>query len=118
MSTYKLHWKHGDSEIVRGSSPEQAMTLAGYSAGALAALDYYEKLTPDIEQYDHHGKEVSVMTELKGLHREHCLCYVCQKFEPGSVNNCQIAQDLFQFCVKNHVVTPVYECHVFCEKED
>ena len=30
-----------------------------------------------IERYDHHGKSVAVRTELKGKHREHCLCFVC-----------------------------------------
>ena len=28
-----------------------------------------------IVKYEHHGTEVSVKSELKGKHREHCLCF-------------------------------------------
>jgi hypothetical protein len=38
---YTLFWLTGDSEIVKGDSPSQAMTLAGYSNGALRALDFW-----------------------------------------------------------------------------
>ena len=41
MNTYTLYWKTGDREIVEGDTPGQAMTLAGYSRGALRALDFY-----------------------------------------------------------------------------
>lgn len=66
-----------------------------------------------IERYEHHGRTVAVESELKGKHREHCLCYACQHFAPGQVGNCPIAQGLYEFCVAHHVVTPVYECAGF-----
>jgi len=67
------------------------------------------------ECYSHHGKTVWVRKALKGLHRKHCLCFSCTKFHPGSSGNCPIAQALFQACIDNHVVTPVWECHCFRE---
>lgn len=41
MNTYTLFWKTGKAETVKGNDPAQAMTLAGYSQGALGALDFY-----------------------------------------------------------------------------
>jgi hypothetical protein len=41
MKTFTLFWLTGDSELVTGNTPEQAMTLAGYSNGAVKALDFY-----------------------------------------------------------------------------
>ncbi|MDD4873676.1 MAG: hypothetical protein PHE15_01700 [Dehalococcoidales bacterium] len=64
-----------------------------------------------IEKYTHHGKEVYVKSELKGQHRDYCLCYSCEIF---NVNNpilkCKIADELYNFCVKHNTVTPVFEC--------
>lgn len=42
MNTYTLYWREGISEVVQGDDPAQAMTLAGYSNGAVRALDFYE----------------------------------------------------------------------------
>ncbi len=63
-----------------------------------------------IEQYVHHGHYVYVMSELKGKHREHCLCSQCAAFKPNTLDNCKIAQSLFEICVRENLVTPVYEC--------
>jgi len=41
MKTYTLFWRTGITEIVKGNTPEEAMTLAGYSNGAVKALDLY-----------------------------------------------------------------------------
>ena len=41
---FKLHWLTGEEEIVEGETVAQAMTLAGYSQGAVPALDYYEEV--------------------------------------------------------------------------
>lgn len=43
MKTYILHWHDGTTEEVQGYSIAHAFTSAGYGAGALAALDYYEE---------------------------------------------------------------------------
>jgi hypothetical protein len=41
MKTYTLFWLTGKTEIVKGNTPEEAMTLAGYGGGAVRALDFY-----------------------------------------------------------------------------
>ncbi len=69
-----------------------------------------------IIQYTHHDALVYVDSELMGKHKEHCLCYKCCYFKPGMANNCSIAQELYQICVKHNLVTPVYECPVFKAK--
>ena len=66
------------------------------------------------EQYSHHNELVWVRKDLKGRHREHCLCFSCLKFKPEpSEGNCPIANTLFENCLRYNVVTPVFECPVF-----
>lgn len=67
-----------------------------------------------IIKYIHHGKEVSVKESLKGKHRDHCLCWNCEKFTPEDrKENCSIANRLYQFDINNNVTTPVWECAEF-----
>jgi len=71
----------------------------------------------NIEKYNHHGKDVFVRSDLKGKHRDNCLCFICEKFKPLKFNNCHIAEELFKNCKKFNVVTPVWECPEFNESE-
>lgn len=65
-------------------------------------------------QYVHHGNRVSVREDLKGTHRDVCLCYDCKSFNPGlPEKNCPIANMLFAVSILAKTVTPVYECPVF-----
>jgi hypothetical protein len=64
-------------------------------------------------KYKHHGHEVSVREDLKGLHREHCLCYRCERF-----GHCPIANEVYAVCLKHHVALPVWECPEFEEYDD
>lgn len=69
-----------------------------------------------VERYVHHPQygPVTVLSEVKGKHRDHCLCYNgCVHFKPGQPNNCHIAEAVFANCVKYGLVTPVYECPVY-----
>ncbi len=66
-------------------------------------------------QYEHHGTTVWVDASLKGKHREHCLCFACEKFRPGTPENCPIAQATFENCVKFNTTTPVFECPEFVQ---
>lgn len=66
-----------------------------------------------IEKYVHHESEVSVDSDLKGKHRQHCLCFQCDHFKPGQKDNCSIAKQLYHLCVTFSLVTPVYECPEF-----
>ena len=66
-----------------------------------------------IERYVHHGRVVSVQSELMGKHRQHCLCFICNRFAPGKPDHCPIAKQIYETCVEHGVVTPVYECPEF-----
>lgn len=67
-----------------------------------------------IERYVHHGREVAVDSELKGKHRSHCLCFICDKFKPGDEReHCPIARRVYETCVAHGIVSPVYECPEF-----
>jgi hypothetical protein len=73
-------------------------------------------VTRAFEKYKHHGKVyVWVRSDLKGLHRDHCLCFDCSKFHPGSPGNCPVAQELYELAVRNETVTPVWECPKFAQ---
>lgn len=41
MNEFTLFWRTGESETVKGETIAKAMASAGYSAGALKALDFY-----------------------------------------------------------------------------
>lgn len=48
MKKFKLYWMSaGKTEIVEGTDIADAFTHAGYSAGAIHALDWYEEVTED-----------------------------------------------------------------------
>lgn len=68
-----------------------------------------------IVEYEHHGAKVFVDESLKGTHREHCLCFKCGNFHPGTPENCKKAQRLYQLCVDENMVTPVFECPSFTQ---
>jgi hypothetical protein len=40
-NTYTLYWKTGQRELVSGNNVAEAMTLAGYSNGAVPALEFW-----------------------------------------------------------------------------
>ena len=64
-----------------------------------------------IEEYDHHGRTVKVRTDLKGKHRDFCLCHRCAKLDITSrEKNCPIANELYALCCKHGLTTPVFEC--------
>jgi hypothetical protein len=71
-----------------------------------------------MEQYEHHGEVVWVRSDLKGKHKEHCLCYECGLFFPDEPENCLIAELNFSVCVAFNVVLPVWECPRFEPKEE
>lgn len=65
-------------------------------------------------QYTHFQEPVWVREDLKGKHREFCLCYSCSKFKPEDrEKNCPIANMVFSLCVVQDLVLPVWECPCF-----
>lgn len=65
------------------------------------------------ERYEHHGKKVYVRTDLKGKHRDYCLCHSCAKMKPGTDEHCRRAALLYAYCRMLDMVTPVWECPEF-----
>lgn len=75
-------------------------------------------LASRIVKYVHHGREVSVRECLKGRHRDHCLCHQCKHLNiEEREKNCPAANRLYQFCVEENKVTPVFECADFEERD-
>ncbi len=73
----------------------------------------------EIETYIHHERRVFVPVELKGKHRDHCLCYSCCFFHPEDrEKNCNVADELFRLDKRHGLTTPVYECPYFGHKEN
>lgn len=68
------------------------------------------------EMYEHHNGMVWVRTDLKGTHRDNCLCFACKKFHPDHDDNCMTADELYEFCIRWNMTTPVFECPEFVEK--
>ena len=69
-------------------------------------------------KYNHHGKDVWVEWKLMGKHREHCLCFQCILLDiEDREKNCSIANQVFDLCVKENLVLPVWECPKFKSKE-
>ena len=52
MTKFKLHWPDGKVEVVEGHDIADAFTRAGYGAGAIRALDYYEMVEDDLGFYE------------------------------------------------------------------
>ena len=71
----------------------------------------------EYEMYPHHNIYVYVREDLKGKHRDFCLCWDCKKFKPGDrEKNCSIANLLYSVCVECGLTTPVFECPEFVRK--
>lgn len=66
-------------------------------------------------QYEHHGRVVWVNSYARGQHREHCLCFSCERFKPDTRENCRIAKEVYALCVREDLVLPVWECPLFIE---
>jgi hypothetical protein len=84
--------------------------ILGISLNAVLRDD---KLPKMFTRYEHHGATVWVRDDLRGEHRDHCLCFDCKRFHPGSAGNCKVAQATYENCIKHGIVTPVWECPTF-----
>lgn len=72
-----------------------------------------------ITRYEHHGVEMAVREDMKGRHREHCLCFSCAKFHPEDrERNCRVANLLYAVCQAMGIVTPVWECGAGYEEKE
>lgn len=65
-----------------------------------------------IVTYKHHDVNVLVREDLKGKHRDYCLCFQnCEYFKPWDPeNNCRIAAMVYALDRLCGITTPVWEC--------
>jgi hypothetical protein len=117
-------------EIVDYDTQQVQISQYGYSARWICPVcgnqeDFY-KITLSVDEipdkvfirYEHHGVPMKVREDLKGKHKDYCLCYSCEHFNPTDRHkNCPIANNLFAFNKTYGVVTPVWECVQFKEKK-
>ena len=69
------------------------------------------------EQYKHFGKMIWCFSHLKGKHKEHCLCHSCKKLNTEDRDkNCWKANIIYSIDCGLTMVTPVFECLDFEEK--
>lgn len=68
----------------------------------------------EIIKYEHHGTLVFADTKNVTTHRENCLCWKCDKLYIKP--KCKIAEELYKFCKKYKMTTPVYECPNFKDR--
>lgn len=61
-------------------------------------------------QAEKHGRLVWISPVLEEQRHGECLCLNCARLKPGSLDNCPIAQSLFNICTGHDVATPVTRC--------
>jgi len=66
-----------------------------------------------IIKYEHFGNEVSVMEDMKGKHKDFCLCYKCSKLKPDEADNCKLAQLVYDLCRLSGSTLVMWECKEF-----
>jgi len=62
---YTLYWHNGDRNIVTGKTIVEAFTAAGYGAGAIHALDWYDEGVTEAHYYD---KQMSTWVKYEPIH--------------------------------------------------
>ena len=78
-----------------------------------------KKKGAEIEVYKHWASDVAVMKHLKGKHWDYCLCWLCEDFQPNDHSkNCLIATGVYEMNVNFNIVTPMWECPIFCPIEE
>lgn len=55
MKKFRLYWGNGKTEVVEGSDFANAVTKAGYGAGAMRALDFYDN--GELQSYEWNKEE-------------------------------------------------------------
>lgn len=76
-------------------------------------------MAKEVTFYVHHDCLNAVATELKGKHREHCLCYQCGLFKPDDrAKNCTLANLVYAICEETGMVLPVWECPSYLVVEE
>lgn len=55
MKKFRLYWRDGKTEVIEGLHIADAVTKAGYGAGAMRALDFYDN--GELQSYEWNSVE-------------------------------------------------------------
>jgi hypothetical protein len=61
-------------------------------------------------QEEHFGTDVWVNSMTEGMRDQECLCLHCDNLNPGSPNNCSIAQELYEACLRHSIALTLTRC--------
>ena len=119
VSFYKIYGKYEDEfSLIEKFYLHSAIKYRMRKIVMKKVFNIEQKGKELIKHYKHHDVWVAVQSDLKGKHWEHCLCNICAIFNPGvPEQNCKIANMLYAVCLLTNIVSPVYECPQFKEKE-
>lgn len=62
---FTIYWKDGSRKVITGVTMEDAFTAAGYGAGAVAAIDWYDN---GISQTHHYNMETKEWVKYESVH--------------------------------------------------
>ena len=63
------------------------------------------------------GQPVWVRDDLQGRQKEYCICWACQKFNPGAADKgCPTILAVLRLAAEKGVVLPVWACPTFVKK--
>lgn len=62
---FTIYWKDGSRNVITGVTVEDAFTAAGYSAGAVSAIDWYDN---GISQTHHYNTETKEWVKYEPIH--------------------------------------------------
>ena len=57
LEYFTLYWQHGERNIIKGRDIEDAFTKAGYGAGAVPAIDWYDEGVSNTHYWNKDTKE-------------------------------------------------------------
>lgn len=72
------------------------------------------KKQPKVEE--HYNRMVWVNPTTEKLRKDECLCLHCGSLKPGSSDNCSIAQEGYELCVKANIAFMVTCCPLWEDK--
>lgn len=71
----------------------------------------------EMVQVPNNGQPVWVRAELQGRQKEYCICWACQKFNPGAADKgCSTIFSVLRLAAEKGVILPVWACPTFAPK--
>jgi hypothetical protein len=68
------------------------------------------------KQEVHYNQAVWTNPTTEPLRRTECLCLNCGLMKPGQLDNCPVAQSLYQICVRENLALVITRCPLWKPK--